>query len=76
MPEMLYVNGTQKFLYEKFSVAVTSRVGRYTVLSVWAIYTAVCIWGATNVDIDFKNTYFIAADASINEFLTRTDEYF
>jgi hypothetical protein len=28
------------------------------------------------VEIDFKNTYFISADASINDYLGKTDEYF
>jgi predicted RND superfamily exporter protein len=51
-------------------------MGRYIVLLVWGVYTAVSIWGAANVDIDFKNTYFISADASINDYLERTDEYF
>lgn len=73
---MQYANGTQKFLYEKFSVAVTSTMGRYIVIFVWTVYIAASIWGATKVEIDFKNTYFIAADASINDYLGKTDNYF
>lgn len=76
IPEMQYANGTQKFLYEKFSVAVTSTMGRYIVIFVWTVYIAASIWGATKVEIDFKNTYFIAADASINDYLGKTDNYF
>lgn len=76
VPEMQYANGTQKFLYEKFSLAITSTMGRYIVMMVWTVYIAVSIWGATQVEIDFKNTYFISAEASINDYLDKTDNYF
>ena len=46
-PEMQYANGTQKFLYERFSLAITSTMGRYIVMTVWTVYIAVSIWGAT-----------------------------
>lgn len=46
-PEMQYANGTQKFLYERFSLAITSTMGRYIVMMVWTVYIAVSIWGAT-----------------------------
>jgi predicted RND superfamily exporter protein len=44
---MKYANGTQKFLYERFSLAITSTMGRYIVMMVWTVYIAVSIWGAT-----------------------------
>ena len=28
------------------------------------------------MEIDFKNTYFISAEASINDYLDKTDNYF
>ena len=43
---------------------------------VWTVYIAVSIWGASKVEIDFKNTYFISAEASINDYLDKTDAYF
>jgi predicted RND superfamily exporter protein len=51
-------------------------MGRYIVILIWTVYTAVSVWGATKVDIDFKSTYFISADASINDYLDKTDQYY
>jgi len=73
---MQYTNGTQKFLYEKFSYVTTTKYGKSTILSIWLIYIAVSIWGASKVDIDFKNTYFIGEDANVRDYLERQEEYY
>ena len=73
---MQYANGTQKFLYETFSKATTSNIGKIVILSVWLTYIGICIWGAASIEIDFKNTYFISGGAPINEYLDRSDKYY
>jgi predicted RND superfamily exporter protein len=63
-------------LYKTFSKATTSKFGKVTILIVWFVFSILAIWASTNVDIDFKNTYFISADASINNYLDKTDVYY
>ena len=43
---------------------------------VWTCYIAISAWGASGVEIDFKNTYFISEDAAINDYLSRTNSYY
>jgi len=45
-------------------------------LTIWVIYTAVSIWGASEVKIEFKSTYFIGEGAYVKDFLDRQEEYF
>ena len=45
-------------------------------LAVWLIYFGISIYGVTNVEIDFKITYFISPEAYINEWMMRSDKYF
>jgi predicted RND superfamily exporter protein len=51
-------------------------VGIIAILSVWLIYACVSIYGATQVKIDFKTTYFIGAEAYVRNFIERQEEYF
>lgn len=37
---------------------------------------AVSIWGATEVKIDFKSTYFISAGAYVKNYLDLQENYF
>mmetsp|Transcript_18041 Transcript_18041/g.30748 ORF Transcript_18041/g.30748 Transcript_18041/m.30748 type:complete len:538 (+) Transcript_18041:285-1898(+) len=71
-----FSNGTQRLLYEKFSKWTTSKWGRIIILSIWVIYFAISCVGLANVDIDFKNTYFISEDAYIMNYLSRQEKYF
>jgi len=71
-----YTNGTQRFLYEKFSLATTSKPGIIIILTVWFIFIIVSSWGAANLDIDFKQTYFISATAYVNEYIQRQDLHY
>ena len=73
MPDEKYINGTQKFLYEKFSLAITSKAGIITVLIIWLAYIGVSSWGVSNLDIDFKQSYFISPKAFVNEYIQRQD---
>ena len=76
VPKEQYTNATHKFLHEKYSKALTSKFGIITVLAVWLIYFGVSLYGVTNVDIDFKITYFINPNAYINQWMKRSDKYF
>lgn len=76
VPDEKYANGTQKFLHQRFSAWTTSKVGIVTILVVWLTYTAVSIYGAAEVKIDFKSTYFIGAGAYVRSFIERQEEYF
>lgn len=75
-PAERYANGTQKFLHSKFSAWTTSKGGIVAILVIWLTYMAVSIWGATNVKIDFKSTYFIGAGAYVRKFIERQEDYF
>lgn len=46
------------------------------VLVAWLIYFGVSIYGVTEVEIDFKITYFISPSAYINEWMMRSESYF
>lgn len=76
VPIEKYTNGTQKFLYEKFSLAVTSKPGIIIVLVIWAAFIGACSWGVANLDIDFKQSYFISPTAFVNEYITRQDLHY
>jgi len=47
IPNEKYANGTQKFLHEKLSKWITSKVGIIVVLVIWTIYTCVSIYGVS-----------------------------
>ena len=55
---------------------MTSKRGIGVVLTVWLIYVAVSIFGITNVNVDFKVTYFIGEDAYVRSYFDRNDKYF
>lgn len=76
IPNEKYANGTQKFLHEKFSYWTTSKPGIIVILVIWLIYTAVSIYGVSQVKIDFKSTYFISAEAYVRDFIERQENYF
>lgn len=45
-------------------------------MAVWVIFIGISSWGAANLDIDFKQTYFISASAYINEYIERQDLHY
>jgi hypothetical protein len=45
-------------------------------LIIWALLIGIFSVGVANLDIDFKQTYFISATAFINEYIDRKDIYF
>jgi len=55
---------------------VTSKYGIMLVLGVWLIYIAVSIFGITNVNVDFKVSYFIGEDAYVRSYFDRNEKYF
>lgn len=63
-------------MYEKFSLVTTSKPGIAIILTVWAIFIGATSWGAANLDIDFKQTYFISASAYVNEYIQRQDLHY
>lgn len=76
IPEEKYANGTQKFLHQKLSAWTTSKAGIIVILIIWLIYFGVSIYGAVNVSIDFKQTYFIGEGGYVRGFINRQEEYF
>ena len=65
VPVEQYTNATHKFIYEKYSKALTSQFGIICVLSIWLLYFGVSLYGVTKVDIDFKITYFINPESYV-----------
>jgi hypothetical protein len=55
---------------------ITSWTGIISILNIWALFIVICAWGAANLDIDFKQTYFISATAYINEYISRQDTHY
>jgi len=76
VPEDQYTGATHRFLHQTYSKHLTSKPGIITVLVVWLIYFGISIYGVTNVEIDFKITYFISPEAYINEWMMRSEKYF
>lgn len=76
VPVEKYINGTQRFLYEKFSPITTSKPGIITILLIWAAFIGACSWGVANLDIDFKQSYFISPTSFVNEYLDRQDLHY
>lgn len=75
-PEETYANRTQKFLHQKFSMWTTSKIGMAIILITWLAYLSLSIYGATQVKIEFKFTYFISDGAYVKEYFDRQEEYF
>lgn len=76
VPVEKYINGTQRFLYEKFSPITTSKPGIITILLIWAAFIGACSWGVANLDIDFKQSYFISPTSFVNEYLDRQELHY
>lgn len=75
-PEDQYTGATHRFLHQTYSKHLTSKYGIIAVLTVWLIYFGISIYGMTQVEIDFKITYFISPEAYINEWMKRSESYF
>lgn len=43
---------------------------------IWAAFIGACSWGVANLDIDFKQSYFISPTAFVNEYITRQDLHY
>lgn len=53
-----------------------SQPGIITILILYLIMIAVSIYGILNVEIDFKTTYFIGADAYAKNYININEEHF
>ena len=66
-----FASGTQKFLYEHFSRITLSKQGIIAILVIWTIYSAVSIYGLTQLTVDFKTTYFISPDTAVRSYIDK-----
>jgi len=63
-------------LHQTYSKHLLSPTGIKAVLIIYTIYFFLSIWGITNLQIDFKNTYFISGGAYVKQYLDRSDIYY
>ena len=42
----------------------------------WAAFIGACSWGVANLDIDFKQSYFISPSAFVNNYIERQDIHY
>ena len=68
--------GIETFLRDKLAREMFTRQGKAVIMSVYTIATLLCIYGITQVEVDFKVTYFIKPGAYVYNFLTKNEEYF
>ena len=53
-----------------------SQQGRATILTIWTIMALCAIYGATQVEINFAQTYFIPPGSDTEKFHDYDSEYF
>jgi len=68
--------GIETFLRDKLAREMFTRQGKAVIISVYTIATLLCIYGVTQVEVDFKVTFFIKPGANVYNFLTNNEAYF
>lgn len=58
-------------MFETYSAALMSNVGRVLVILVWLIYISISAWGCSQLKIDFKTTYFVDEAAFVANYITK-----
>jgi predicted RND superfamily exporter protein len=71
-----FASGTQKFLQTKYAKLVTSDTGIKYILIFYALYIGFSIYGCTQIEVNFKTSYFISDNAYIKQYLDRSEKYY
>ena len=74
--ESLQASKTEKCLEKYLAPYILSTAGRIILLVVYVILIAVASYGVTQVEIDFKVTYFIGETAFVYDWYQLNDKYF
>lgn len=67
---------TEKFLYDKYSTVLLSKMGRIGVILLFLSYIAINAWGMTNLEIEFKPEWMIPPGAYVQNFIDLREEHF
>lgn len=63
-------------MHTKYAKVVTSDKGIKAILIIWGLYILFSIYGCTQIEVNFKTSYFISDNAYIKQYLDRTDTYY
>lgn len=72
----IYASKTEEFLAEKFAPEVLSFYGRMSIIFTYLLICVVAIWGAMNVEVDFKLDFFISEGDYLKQYFDLNDEFF
>jgi len=64
------------FLREKVAKELFTPTGKIVVIFIYIVGTIAAIYGCSQVEVDFKITYFIKEGANSYNFITKNEEYF
>ena len=74
--DSLQASKTEKCLEKYLAPYILSNVGRIILLVVYVILISVAAYGCTQVEIDFKVTYFIGETAFVYDWYQANDKWF
>jgi len=71
-----YTTKTQKCLEVHLAGMTLSSAGIIIICAIWTIAIGISCYLVTQVEVDFKTSYFISPEAYVSNYLSRQDEYF
>lgn len=72
----LKASGTERCIGKCFAPCVLSTIGRIVLLILYIAWTALSVWGATNVEIFFDIQFFVSEESLIFPWYEKTEIYF
>ena len=75
-PEVLHTSFTEMFLDKYFGKEIMSKEGRAVILFVYAVMIVFGIYGASQLEVDFKIEYFVDKESAVWGYLDANTEYF
>lgn len=75
-PEKEHTSFTEMFLDRYFGKEIMSREGRFVILFIYAVMIIFGVYGAMQLEVDFKIEYFVDAESPVRGYLDANVEYF
>ena len=71
-----FASAVEKFISLYYAPELLTKQGRYSILTLWVVFTFVMLYGAAHVEVNFNFEFFIPPGSATEEYFVADLEHF